>query len=103
MWIVESVIVYFRPQITQIYTDFRLQITQIYTDFRSQITQIYTDFRSQIFTDIRSSWIFKDSFLRVGKNDTNKGRIDKKYKKLFCNLSVECLFCNHSYVVNLRR
>ncbi|MDR2438522.1 MAG: hypothetical protein LBE12_03990 [Planctomycetaceae bacterium] len=49
--------------------------------FGPQIAQIYADFRPAIFTDIRSLWIFEDSFLRVGNNETNKGRIDKKYKK----------------------
>jgi hypothetical protein len=92
------VIVYFGPQIAQIYADFRPPIFaekrhKNYTTrttkklvivyFDPQIAQIYADFRPPIFADIRSSRIFKDSFLRVRKNKTNKGRIDKKYKKLF--------------------
>jgi hypothetical protein len=51
--------------------------------FCPQIAQIYADFRPPIFSEIRSSRIFKDYFLRVRKNDTNKGRIDKKDRKLF--------------------
>jgi hypothetical protein len=76
------VIIYFGPQIAQIYAEIRLEI-------RPAI-------RPAIFAEIRSSRIFKDYFLRVRNNETNKGRIDKKdkkdkkYKK--CNLSVEFLF-----------
>ncbi|MDR2441312.1 MAG: hypothetical protein LBE12_18280 [Planctomycetaceae bacterium] len=49
-----KVIVYFGPQIAQIYADFRPVI------------------RPAIFAEIRSSRIFKDYFLRVGNNETNK-------------------------------
>ncbi|MDR2439666.1 MAG: hypothetical protein LBE12_09910 [Planctomycetaceae bacterium] len=57
-----TVIVYFGPQI---YADLRRFSS---SDFR----------RYSIFAEIRYSWIFKDYFLRVRNNETNKGRIDKK-------------------------
>jgi hypothetical protein len=53
-----------------------------YADLR-RFTQIYADFRPAIFAEIRYSRIFRDSFWGVRNNETNKGRRNKKYKKLF--------------------
>jgi hypothetical protein len=47
------------------------------------MTQIYADFHLPIFSEIRSSRIFKDYFLRVGNNGTNKGRKKGRKKVIY--------------------